>query len=381
MAFTNSSLINSSRISPNRNSPRNQPITKITPHHMAGVMSIEEFENLVANPRREMSANYAIGNDGRITLTCPEGDRSWCSASPWNDHRAVTIEVSNSAYGDASGWPIGDKAYNSLIKLCADICRRNNIPKLVFTGDTSGSLTFHYMYASTACPGPWMKAHAQDLCNKVNALLGQSQKEPEKPKQDNTKPATSTSFKTGDLVSIKSGARYYNGGGIPNWVTAEKWYISSISGDRAVLGLNEAKNRNIQSPINTKNLNLVTAVSKTYTKSLKSTDIVYDGPGGKRIGTVGSTGTFTIVEDKNVNGIVYGKLKSGVGWVICYNNSEIKKGDKVKVINPIIYGTTRKFTQYVSVYTVLEVKGDRVVISSDGKNVTSAIAKINIQKV
>jgi N-acetyl-anhydromuramyl-L-alanine amidase AmpD len=112
---------------------------------MAGVMSIEEFENLVANPRREMSANYAIGNDGRITLTCPEGDRSWCSASPWNDNRAVTIEVSNSAYGDASGWPIGDKAYNSLIKLCADICRRNNIPKLVFTGDRSGSLTFHYM--------------------------------------------------------------------------------------------------------------------------------------------------------------------------------------------------------------------------------------------
>ena len=30
---------------------------------------------------------------------------------------------------------------------------------------------------------------------------------------------------------------------------------------------------------------------------------------------------------------------------------------------------------------VLEVNGDRVVISSDGRNVTTAIAKTNIQKV
>ena len=111
MAFTNSSLVSLTRISPNRNSPRNKPITKITIHHMAGVNSIETFASIVAAPSRQMSSNYGIGNDGRIVLTCPESDRSWCSSSPWNDHRAITIEVSNSAYGDASGWPIGDKAY------------------------------------------------------------------------------------------------------------------------------------------------------------------------------------------------------------------------------------------------------------------------------
>ena len=119
MAFTNSPLATYTRISPNRNSPRNQPITKITIHHQAGINSVEGFGNIVASPAREMSANYAIGNDGRIGLFCPEGDRSWCSSSPWNDHRAITIEVSNSAYGDSTGWPISDAAYNSLIKLCA----------------------------------------------------------------------------------------------------------------------------------------------------------------------------------------------------------------------------------------------------------------------
>lgn len=169
MAFTNSSLVSYTQISPNRNSPRNQPITKITIHHMAGVMSVEQFGNLVANPAREMSANYAIGNDGCIGLFCEEKDRSWCSSSPWNDNRAITIEVSNDVNGEP--WSISDKAYESLIKLCADICKRNGIKTLEFTGDRNGSLTFHYMFAPTACPGAWIKNHTQEICNKVNALL------------------------------------------------------------------------------------------------------------------------------------------------------------------------------------------------------------------
>lgn len=441
MAFTNSPLATYTRISPNRNSPRNQPITKITIHHMAGVNSVEGFGNIVASTARGMSANYAIGNDGRIGLFCPECDRSWCSSSPLNDHRSVTIEVSNSAYGDETGWPVSDAAYASLIKLCVDICKRNGIAKLVFTGDKEGSLTYHYMFNATACPGPWIKAHTQDICDKVNAQLGDVKPAPEpqpglytvdlkagapiydtaggkkvadiniatkytivedkkvgyitygklksgagwvvvKDETPAPSPTPSTStFKKGDLVKIKSGARYYGGGAIPKWVTDENWYISSISGDRAVLGQNEAKNRNIQSPINTKDLTLVTAVAKTYTKSLKSTDLLYDAPGGKVIGKVGATGLFTIVEDKSINGVVYGKLKSGAGWVICFNNAEIKKGDKVRVLNPIQYGTTRKFVTYVSTYYVLEVSGDRIVISSDGKTVTAAIAKINVQKI
>lgn len=380
MAYTNSSLINMTRISPNRNSPRNQPITKITVHHMAGVCSIEQFGDIVANPAREMSANYGIGNDGRIILTCPESDRSWCSSSPWNDNRAITIEVSNSAYGDSSGWPIGNAAYNSLIKLCVDICKRNGIKKLNFTGDKNGSLTFHYMFAQTCCPGPWMKAHAQDLCDKVNAQLGLTV--PINPPASTSKPTPS--FKSGDLVSINNGARYYNGGGIPNWVIAEKWYISSISGDRAVLGLNESKNRNIQSPINVKDIKLVKAPQpettfKSYTKNLNATDVVYDNAGGKNIGTVGSTGIYTIIDEKVVNGTTYGKLKSGKGWVVV-KSPEIKKGDKVRVLNPIVYGTNKKFTTFVSVYYVLEVNGDRAVISSDSKNVTSAINVNNLQK-
>lgn len=382
MAFTNSSLVTYTRISPNRNSPRNQPISKITIHHMAGVASLEQFGDNVARPSREMSANYAIDNNGRIGLFCEEKDRSWCSSSSWNDNRAVTIEVSNSKYGDAYGWPVSDAAYASLIKLCVDICKRNGIKKLEYTGTKDGSLTIHSMFAATACPGPYIKARLNDICNKVNAQLTTPKVKPVTPKPT-TPTSTKSSIKKGDLVTITGNAAYYTGSSIPAWVKRDKWYVSSISGDRAVLGLNEAKNRNIQSPINTKFLSVVkrTTTTKSYTTNLKSTDILYATPGGNTKGTVGTTGVFTIVEERTVNGCKYGKLKSGVGWVKLSVDKTIRKGDKVKVLNPIIYGTNKKFTVYVSTYVVLEVNGDRAVISSDGKNVTTAISINNIQKV
>lgn len=349
---------------------------------MAGVASLEQFGDNVARPSREMSANYAIDNNGRIGLFCEEKDRSWCSSSSWNDNRAVTIEVSNSKYGDAYGWPVSDAAYASLIKLCVDICKRNGIKKLEYTGTKDGSLTFHYYFAQTACPGPYIKARAQDICNKVNAQLTTPKVKPATPKPT-TPTSAKSSIKKGDLVTITGNAVYYTGSSIPAWVKRDKWYVSSISGDRAVLGLNEAKNRNIQSPINTKFLSVVktTTTTKSYTTNLKSTDILYATPGGNTKGTVGTTGVFTIVEERTVNGCKYGKLKSGVGWVKLSVDKTIRKGDKVKVLNPIIYGTNKKFTVYVSTYVVLEVNGDRAVISSDGKNVTTAISINNIQKV
>lgn len=384
MAYTNSSLVSYTNISPFRNSPRNQSITKVTWHHMAGVMTLAQFDAIVHSPGRDMSANYAIDKDAKVGLFCPESDRSWCSSSSWNDNRSVTIEISNSATGDASGWPISDKVYQKAIELTADICRRNGIKKLTYTGDQNGSLTFHCMFASTACPGPYIKSRAQQICNDVNARLNASTNTSTPTPAPS--PSTSTSsVKVGDLVKIASNATYYTGGSIPSWVKEENWYIASLSGDRAVIGQNEAKDRNIQSPINTKFLSVVKTNSSTsYTVNLKSTDILYASAGGNTKGTIGVTGVYTITEEKTVNGIKYGKLKSGAGWVKLSGSTastDIKKGDKVKVINPIIYGTNNKFTVYVSTYTVLEVSGDRVVISSDGKNVTAAVDKKNLQKV
>lgn len=70
-----------------------------------------------------------------------------------------------------------------------------------------------------------------------------------------TSSSGSGSVKVGSLVSIKSGATYYNGVSIPSWVMQRKWYIVQVKGDRAVLGKDESGSYNIQSAINTKYLN------------------------------------------------------------------------------------------------------------------------------
>ena len=112
--MSNSSLVSYTRISPNRNSPRKQPIRKITLHHMAGSMSLEAFGALVAKPSRQMSANYAIDTDGSIGLFCPEADRSWCSSSRANDQQAITVEIAND--GGAPDWHVSDAALEAEIR-------------------------------------------------------------------------------------------------------------------------------------------------------------------------------------------------------------------------------------------------------------------------
>lgn len=71
------------------------------------------------------------------------------------------------------------------------------------------------------------------------------------------KPTTQTTIKVGSLVKISSNAVYYSGKSIPSWVKNDQWYISSISGNRAILGQNKAKTSNIQSAIDVKYLTII----------------------------------------------------------------------------------------------------------------------------
>ena len=167
--MSDSALAVYTAISPNCNRPRSQPISKITVHHMAGDTTLESFGALVGRPSRQMSANYAIESSGRIGLFCHEADRSWCSSSPWNDQRAITIEVANDS--GAPDWHVSDKAYAALLDLCTDICRRNGIKELTYTGDKNGSLTMHCFYAATACPGPYLKSKFPDIAAQVTKRL------------------------------------------------------------------------------------------------------------------------------------------------------------------------------------------------------------------
>lgn len=168
--MSNSSLVSYTKLSPNCDHPRNHAIDKITIHHMAGDLSVETCGNLFAKPSYEASSNYGIGSDGRVGLYVDEGDRAWASASPSNDNRAVNIEVANDATG--GDWPVSDAAYRKLIDLCVDICQRNGIKALNYTGGADGNLTEHRMFTATACPGPYLHKRmgriAAEVSNRLN---------------------------------------------------------------------------------------------------------------------------------------------------------------------------------------------------------------------
>ena len=165
--MSNSELVSYTRLLNNCHKMSNKQNKKITIHHMAGNLSLKELGDVFIS--RKSSANYGIDSKGSIGLYVNECDRAWTSASYDNDSQAVTIEVANNKLDP--DWTISDKAMEALINLCVDICKRNNIKELVFTGDKNGTLTYHYMFVNTACPGPYIKSKTTYICDCVNALL------------------------------------------------------------------------------------------------------------------------------------------------------------------------------------------------------------------
>ena len=274
-----SSLVNYINYSPNFNAPRNNAIRKITIHHMAGNLSVEQCGNIFANPSRQASSNYGIGSDGRVGLYVDEANRSWCSSSPDNDHQAITIEVANDVIG--GNWHVSDVALAKLIDLCVDICERNGIDRLVFTGNASGNLTLHKYFAATLCPGPYLESKMPYIAQEVNRRLGMKNNTSSTSaytvkqgdtlsaiarkynttyqvlaayngisnpnliypgqviripqEQKNEAPIVNNEINVGDTVKVKYGARDYNGTPLASFVYNRNHNVLEVNGDRVVI--------------------------------------------------------------------------------------------------------------------------------------------------
>ena len=166
--MSKSKLVDYEKISPN-SSARTGKISKITIHHMAGNLSVEACAAEFQKTDRQASSNYGIGTDGRIGLYVDESRRAWTSSNRDNDNVAVTIEVANDSRDP--DWHVSDKALEATVALCVDICQRNGIAKLNFTGDKSGNLTMHKWFAATQCPGPYLESKFPYIAEEVNRRL------------------------------------------------------------------------------------------------------------------------------------------------------------------------------------------------------------------
>ncbi|MBO5004877.1 MAG: N-acetylmuramoyl-L-alanine amidase [Clostridia bacterium] len=293
-------------------------IEKIAIHHMAGILTAKQCGGIFQNGSRKASSNYGIGKDAEVGLYVDEENTSYCNSNWDSNCKSVTIETSNSSLG--GNYPVSDAVLNKLIELVADIAKRNNLGKLV----KGQNLVWHRMYAATTCPGDYLLSkmdYIAEQANKINNI--------EKP-AENTNPTSSEGY----LVKV----------------TADVLNI------RADAGTNYAV-----------------------------------------VGQIKDHGVYTIVAEKEGTGASkWGKLKSGAGWIsldyvekissgkveTITTSSKIEKGNKVKVkqgAKTYTGGNLASFV-YSTIYDVIEVNGDRVVIGK-GKTVTAAIHKNNLIKV
>ncbi len=174
--MSNSSLATYKRLTGNYD-PRNHKIDTITIHCYVGQVTAKQGCDYFYNTDREVSSNYVVGRDGSIGLSVEEKNRAWTSSSPSNDHRAITIET---ACDTKAPYKVNNAAYNALINLCVDICKRNGIKKLVWSNNENDrinhrngcNMTVHRDFASTDCPGKYLMERMADIANQVNKKLG-----------------------------------------------------------------------------------------------------------------------------------------------------------------------------------------------------------------
>lgn len=328
--MSNSKLVSYTKISPNKNSPRNKAIDRISIHCVVGQCTVERLGEIFAPSTRQASSNYGIGLDGRIGMYVEEKDRSWCTSSGANDNRAVTIEVASDTYHP---YAVTSKAFSSLLDLCTDICRRNGKTKLLWFGDKAKTLaytpkademvlTVHRWFANKACPGEYLYSRHGQIAAEVTARLGGSEGTGSagavsKP-SGGTKPASGPAV--GDVVTF----------------TGTKHYVSSNSTNGKSCKPGKAK---------------VTAVAKSGKHPYH---LIWASGGGSNVyGWVDAADIQTEASAAIVKG----------------STVKVKKGAKTYT-----GGGLASFV-YTNTYTVMEVSGSRVVIGQGGV-VTAAV---NIQ--
>lgn len=224
--MSNSPLVDYTRISPNKNSPRNHKIDTITIHCVVGQCTVETLGNIFAPTSRQASSNYGVGTDGKIGMYVEEKDRSWCSSNAANDNRAVTIEVASDT---KHPYAVNDRAFAALLDLVTDICKRNGIKKLVWSTKKTDrvnhkngcNMTVHRDYANKSCPGDYLYNRHGEIAAEVNRRLGVADTAPD---AGAAQGVTVYTVKKGDTLSqiaAKYGTTYqaiaaYNGIKNPN---------------------------------------------------------------------------------------------------------------------------------------------------------------------
>lgn len=306
MAYTNSSLVKYTSLSPNHSGQRTHSIDRITPHCVVGQLTAEGI--CACFPKgREASCNYGIGKDGKIALCVEEKNRSWCSSSAENDQRAVTIECASDS---TAPYAFNTAVYNALIELCVDICKRNGKNKLLWLGDKTKTLnyapksgemvlTVHRWFANKSCPGDWMYSRMGDLATTVTKRL-------------------SGVSGMGSTTTTPTGKTLYRVR--KSWSDAKSQIgaFSVLANAKSLVDKNPGYKVFDESGKVVYEKGSTSTAFKPYTVRVTATDLYIRKGAGTNYSANGfiRPGVYTIVAESSGQGATkWGKLKSGAGWI------------------------------------------------------------------
>lgn len=190
-----SKLATVTKLSPNHSGKRNHAVDRITPHCFVGQVTVERGLEVFLPTSKQASCQYVIAKDGAVGCGVDEENRSWCTSSSSNDHRAITIECASDT---VEPYTMNSSVYNKLIDLCVDICQRYGKKKLIWIADKNQALayepkademqiTVHRWFANKSCPGDWLFNRLGEVATTVTSRLNQgsgSSEPKEEPKND-----------------------------------------------------------------------------------------------------------------------------------------------------------------------------------------------------
>lgn len=169
-----------------RRSKRKYPVSIFIVHHNAGT-SNASLKAALWSIKRTLSCTYAMAQNGDIYGVVTEEQKPNTSASI-ADHRAITIEIVNET-GEPE-WRISERAFDQLARLIADCATRHNFPinRDHIIGHREVKHRFGDGYA-TACPGPWLYARMDELCERAREYQKASQGSTPAPSKPAPEPA------------------------------------------------------------------------------------------------------------------------------------------------------------------------------------------------
>ena len=122
------------------------------------------FNSLATSHKTSASSHYIVGLNGEIIRCIPEDEVAFHSGSYSMNRKSIGIET---CHPDWEG-KFAESTYNSLIELCADICRREGL--------TINDIIRHYDVTGKECPRYYVRNESEwiKFKNDVANKLGQA---------------------------------------------------------------------------------------------------------------------------------------------------------------------------------------------------------------